>query len=77
MNDWEKNLVQPVMRCAEHHPLVFLEILARLAERNPEAIPLFADAMEGMGRWYQAQAAGLEGITDLRRIADGGKGGAA
>lgn len=68
MSDWSAKFVAPVLKSAGDYPGVFLEILARKAESNPELIPVFADAVREMAAWYQGQAAGLDAVKDLRRI---------
>ena len=75
MTDWETKFVAPILNCAGDCPAVFLEILARMAEANPDLIPVFADALRDMAAWCHAEAAGLGAIKDLRRItkAQGGQ----
>lgn len=76
--DWEENVVRPVMNCAGPYPEVFLQILVRRLEARPDAtLDLIGAAMEDMAEWYSAQAAGLEAVGDLRRIAKEGNGEAA
>lgn len=71
--EWERGFLRPVLKSAEPHPMVFLELLARRAMGRPELIDLFASTMEDMGKWYQEQVAALDGVLMLRRIMREGK----
>jgi hypothetical protein len=57
-----ENITALVLKSAEKHPLVFIELMARrmLQENSDEAIPQLAQASEDMGRWYEAHASALE-----------------
>lgn len=65
--DWKAEFTDRVLKNAGDHPDVFLALLCARAEHHPEAIPMFAEAMQDMGDWCNAQAKALNDILDLRR----------
>ena len=67
--DWENAVVRRVEESAGAHPEVMLTLLLRRLERHPEAVKAIAQALEDMGRWYQAQAAGLGAVVRVRELA--------
>lgn len=68
--DWEKQVTRRVMECAGEHSSAQLQFLLQRLEAHPEALPTIALAMEDMGRWYQAQAAGLDAVWQVRKMAE-------
>lgn len=67
--DWQKQVTRRVMEAAGEHSSVQLHFLLQRLEAHPEALPAIAQAMEDMGRWYQSQAAGLDAVYRVRKLA--------
>ena len=72
MLDWQKDVVCRTVECAGDYPGVMLQLLLRRLEQHPETIPAIADALEDMGAWCSAEAAGLNAILVARKAAKTG-----
>jgi hypothetical protein len=67
--DWNKDVVRRTMEGAGEFPGVQLQLLLSRLEQYPDALPAIADAVRDMGRWWQSQAAGLDAVAEVRKIA--------
>lgn len=66
-----EKIMSHVTPAAEDHPMIFIRLMVERAvhEQGAEAVPLFTEAIRDMGHWYKAQAAGLDAVLQLRKMA--------
>ena len=64
---WKANFTDPVMKCAKQNPTAYLEMLCANVRHFPEAIPLFSDALEEFGEFFEREAGSLGKLGDARR----------
>lgn len=82
MNDelaeFQKHFVRPMVQENQNDPLVFIELLATMAETSPVLMQAMMDALRLKAEWYQTQADSVSTLIELNRIAaeEGKKGGA-
>ena len=67
--NWEDDIVARMLRTSEGYESVQLQFLLRRLEQHPETLPAIVDALEDMGAWCSAEAAGLNAILVARKAA--------
>lgn len=77
MTDFQRHFIRPMIQENASDALVFIEILANMAEESPLLMQAMIEALRQKAEWGQAQAEGIGALRQLHRIADeeGKKGG--
>lgn len=65
LTDFQKHFVRTIVYGDATDPLVFIEILANLAQENPKLKASIIAAMKEKRQWYLDQVDGLTGMRDL------------
>ncbi len=78
LTEFQKHFVRPIVEENQNDPLVFIELLATMAETSPVLMQAMMDALRLKAEWYQTQADSVGTLIELNRIVseEGKKGGA-
>ena len=78
LTEFQKHFVRPMVQENQNDPLVFIELLATMAETSPVLMQAMMDALRLKAEWYQTQADSVGTLIELNRIVseEGKKGGA-
>ncbi|WP_386167212.1 hypothetical protein [Sulfitobacter pontiacus] len=78
LTEFQKHFVRPMVQENQNDPLIFIELLANMAETSPVLMQAMMDALRLKAEWYQTQAESVGSLIELNRIAaeEGKKGGA-
>ena len=77
LTEFQKHFVRPMVQENQNDPLVFIELLATMAETSPVLMQAMMYALRLKAEWYQTQADSVSTLIELNRIAaeEGKKGG--
>lgn len=56
MTDFQRHFIKPMLQQNAEFPLVFIEILANMAEDSPLLMQSLIEALRHKSEWYQNQA---------------------
>ena len=68
--EFQKHFVRPIMESNAEYPLVYIEILAGMAETSPSLQTAMIEAVEKKADWYSEQASGMRAVQQLNNIAN-------
>lgn len=69
MTEFQEHFIQPMVEQNVEYPLLFIEILANMAEDSPELQQFMIEALRRKAEWYQQQANATRTLIDLNDIA--------
>lgn len=69
MTEFQEHFIKPMMEQNAEYPLLFIEILANMAEDSPELQQSMIEALRRKAEWYQQQANATRTLIDLNKIA--------
>ncbi|WP_340240058.1 hypothetical protein [Sulfitobacter pontiacus] len=69
LTEFQKHFVQPMMQQNAEFPLMFIEILAGMAEGSPELQQAMIKALRCKMEWYRQQANAAQALIKLNEIA--------
>ncbi|KZX94485.1 MULTISPECIES: hypothetical protein [unclassified Sulfitobacter] len=69
MTEFQEHFIQPMVEQNAEYPLLFIEILANMAEDSPELQQFMIEALRRKAEWYQQQANATRTLIDLNEIA--------
>ena len=69
LTEFQRHFIQPMVDENEEFPLLFIEILANMAEDSPELQQFLIGALRRKAEWYQQQANSTRTLIELNEIA--------
>ena len=69
LTEFQRHFIQPMVDENEEFPLLFIEILANMAEDSPELQQFMIEALRRKAKWFEQRANAAQALIKLNEIA--------